>query len=191
MNKSLLALALALSVLPTAALAQDSNAPASPTPEQRQAMRQMWQQFAQREEQLHEQMRAQILSSLTPVHRREVAATIGQLAIAANPDPQAAAKQLDAMLSPGERQRILAAHESFKSQSMQLHEQMRSQMQNAMPPGHPDFMGHGPMNGGPMATNAMMRQPTDAGTVLLMALSPHPMMEMHPGMMHMEGAPPR
>jgi hypothetical protein len=32
----------------------------------------------------------------------------------------------------------------------------------------------------------------DAGTILIMALSPHPMMEMmRAGMMHMEGAPPQ
>ena len=81
MNRSLLALALALGVTPVAALAQDTNAPA-PTAEQRQAMQQTFQQFAQQEGQLHEQMRTQILSALTPVHRRAVGATIGNLAIA-------------------------------------------------------------------------------------------------------------
>jgi hypothetical protein len=184
MNKSLFALALALSVLPTAALAQDTNAPAAPTPEQRQAMRQTFERFAQQEEQLHQQMRWQILSSLTPIHLREVAAVIGQLAVAQNPDSQAAAKQLDRALSPGERQRIMAAHESFKNQSMQLHEQMRTQMQSETPADHPPFMHH------TGADQTTQRPPLDAGTILLMALSPHPMMGMHP-MMHLEGPPPQ
>jgi len=183
MNKRLFALAFALSVLPMAALAQDANAPAGPTPEQRQAMRQTFERFAAQEQQLHDQMRAQILGSLSPVHRRAVGAAIGELAISPNPDPVAAAKQIDAMLSPGERQRIVAAHESYKSQSMQLHEQMRTQMQSEMPAGHSDAMDHGPMNG------MTQRPPLDAGTILLTALAPHPMMGMHPMMMHMEGAP--
>jgi hypothetical protein len=182
MNKSLLALALALSVTPIAALAQDANAPAPQTPDQHQAVQQTFQRFFQQEEQLHQQMRSQILSSLSPVHRREVAAVIGQLAVAQNPDPQAAAKQLDMALSPGERQRIMAAHESFRNQTIQLHEQMRTQMQSELPPGHP--MDRWPQN-------ASMQHPQpDAGTILLSALSPHPMMEMHGPMMHMEGAPP-
>ena len=190
MNKSILALVLALGVVPVAALAQDTNAPAAPTADQRQAMRQTFEQFAQQEKQLHQQMRSQILSSLSPVHLRAVAATIGDLAIEQNPDPQAAAKRLDQILSPGERQRILAAHSSFAQQSRQLHDQMRTQLKSEMPAGHANWMDHGPQGAMPQRTQF------DAGTVLLMALSPRPMMGMmgmghgH-GMMHMEGAPPQ
>jgi len=187
MNKRLLALMLALSAIPVAALAQDSNQPASPTTDQHQQMRQTFARFAQQEEQLHQQMRWQILSALTPVHRRAVGATIGDLAIAQNPDPAAAAKRLDAMLSPGERQRIVAAHSSFATQSRQLHDQMRTEMQSEMPSGHPDFMKH--PHGAMMANRQL-----DAGTLLLVALSPRPMMGMgmHAWpMMHPEGAPPQ
>jgi hypothetical protein len=190
MNKSILALVLALGVAPLAALAQDTNGPAAPTADQRQAMRQTFEQFGQQEKQLHEQMRSQILSSLSPVHLRAVAATIGDLAIEQSPDPQAAAKRLDQILSPAERQRILAAHSSFAQQSRQLHEQMRTQLQSEMPAGHANWTNHG--------STAEMPQRTqfDAGTVLLMALSPHPMLGMMgmahgSGMMHMEGAPPQ
>lgn len=187
MNRSFLALALALSVLPIAALAQDAGAPAAPTDQQRQAMHQTMERFAQQEEQLHQQMRLQILSALSSVHRRAVAATIGELAIAANPDLQAAAKRLDQILSLGEQQRIMAAHATFKQQSQQLHEQMRSELQSEMPAGHP-WMG-GPPRG------AMSQHPQpDAGTIVLMALSPHPMMGMGwhgAAMMHGEGEPPQ
>jgi len=181
MKQSILALALALGMMPLAALAQQTNAPtqqtdapAPPTDAQRQAMRQAMQQFVQQEEQLHQQMRSQILSALSPVHRRAVAATIGNLAVAENPDLQAAARQLDQTLTPAEQQRILAAHETFKNQSMQLHEQMRAAMQSEMPAGHPMMAGTHPMN---------MHPPTDAGSILLMALAPHPLMDMmmHPG----------
>ena len=173
MKRSFFALALALSAIPTSALAQNTNtSPQPPTAEQRQAMRQSMQQFRQQEMQLHQQMRGQILAILNPAQRRAVAATIGDLAIEPNPDPVAAAKRLDAILSPGEQQRVVAAHTSLMDQSRQLHEQMRSQMQSMMPAGSPGMMGHGPMAA--MAANRQL----DAGTVMLMALTPHPMMEM-------------
>jgi hypothetical protein len=183
MNRSFLALALALSVLPTAALAQDTGGRPAMTDQQRQAMHQTFEQFAQQEKQLHEQFRTQVLSSLSAVHRRAVAATIGELAVEENPDVQAAAKRLDQILSPAERSRIMQAHEAFKTQSHALHEQMKSDMQRIMPD-HPT-MNH--------PENMTQRPQPDAGTVLLMALIPHPMMPMmmHGMMMHGEGAPPQ
>ncbi len=179
MNKSFLALALALSVLPIAAHA-DVNGAAQMTPDQRQTMRQTFERFAAQEEQLHQQMRFDVLEAMTPMHRRAVGATIGDLAIESNPDPAAAAKRIDAILSPGERQRIVAAHSSFFAQSRQLREQMRDQMRSTMPSnGQPPMMDHARANGTP----PMER---DAGMVLLGALSPHP------HMMGMDGhGPPR
>jgi hypothetical protein len=191
MNRSFLALALALSVIPIAALADDSNnAPPSLTPAQRQAVDQTLQGFAQQEKQLHQQLRYQILSSLTPVHRRAVGATIGQLAIEASPDPQAAAKRLDAILSPGEQQRIMAAHSTYKTQSEQLHEQLRTQLQSELPAGaHDGWMKHDEHN------RSHQRPPLDAGTLLLATLSPHSRgmdMDHHgPFMMHGDAPPPR
>jgi len=188
MNRTFLALALALSVIPVAALADDNNAPPQMTPAQRQAMQQTFQRFAAQEEQLYQQMRFQILNALSPVHRRAVGATIGDLAIAPNPDLTAAAKRLDALLSPGERQRVLAAHSGFFTQSLALHEQMRSEMSSEMPAGSHPPMKHD-------ENGDMTHMQPDAGTVLLGVLSPHPhMMGDHdhgPFMMqHMEGAPP-
>jgi hypothetical protein len=176
-----MALALSLSVLPAAALAQDANAPAAPTDAQRQAMHQTLDQFRQQADQLHQQMRSQILASMSSVHLREVGVAIGQLAISPNPDVQTAARQIDRILSPAERQRILALHTSFGSQMRQLHEQMRSQIQSEMPAGMNHPMMDRPKNG---MMHGMM---SDAGSVLLMALSPHSMMDMMMGghgMMH-------
>ena len=143
-------------------------------------MHQVFERYGQQEQQLHQQFREQVLSSLTPAHRRAVAATIGELAIEANPDVQAAARRLDQILSGGERARIMQAHSAFKTQTAQLHEQMRSDMQRIMPD-HP-AMDH-PRNG-------MAHHTPDAGAIVLMALSPHPMGMMH-GMMHGGGPPPQ
>lgn len=161
MTKRILTLALALSVLPLTALAQDANnaGPPGPTPEQRQAMQQTFQQM----EQLHQQMRTQMLSTVSQVHLRAIASEIGYLAISANPDPQATAKRIDAILSPGERSRIISEHQNFMSQMMQLHQQMRSQMPTDRP------MPEHPMMSGPMAQTEMR----DAGWILLHALPPH------------------
>jgi hypothetical protein len=189
MNTKFLTLALALSVIPIAAAADDDAAPPQLTPAQRQAIHQTFERFATQEEQLHLQMRGQILSSLTPVHLRAVGATLGDLAIAANPDPAAAAKRLDAILSPGERQRVLATLSSFFQQSRQLHDQMRNELSSELPAGaHPPSMDRDKEH------QMMSNMRLDAGTVLLAALSLHPhMMGMgdHGGfMMHMEGEPP-
>lgn len=181
MNRSFLALALALSVLPTAALAQDTGARPALTDQQRQAMRQTFEQFAQQEKQLHEQFRNQVLSSLSAVHRRAIAATIGELAVESNPDIQAATKRLDQILSAAERSRIMQAHDAYRAQSRQLHEQMKSDMDRIVP-NHPT-MDH--------PENKMQHPQPDAGTILLMALIPHPMMPMmHGMMMHGEEGPP-
>lgn len=178
MNRSFLALALALSVLPTAALAQDTGARPAMTDQQRQAVHQAFAQFAQQEQQLHQQFRSQVLSSLTAVHRRAIAATIGELAMEANPDFQAAAKRIDQILSPAERSRIMQAHQMFSTQRRQLRDQMKSDLERIMPADHP--MNH--------TEKSVQHANPDTGTILLMTLSPHPMMEMH-GMMHGEGPP--
>lgn len=182
MKKSFVALALALSVIPIAARAQDTATPQGPTDAQRQAMYQTFQRFAAQEEQLHEQMRSQILIALSPVHRRAVGALIGELAITPNADVEAGAKRLDAMLTSYERQRIVAAHSAFWTQSRQLHEQMRDELRSEMPAGHPMMNRE--------KEGAMTPGQVDAGTILLGALVPHPHMIMGMPGMHMEGGPP-
>jgi hypothetical protein len=136
-------------------------------------MHQTFEQFAQQEEQLHQQMRWQILSALSPVHRRAVAATIGELAVSASPDFQGAAQRLDQILSPGERQRILVAHANYAAQSRQLRDQLRSQLQSQMPAGQSEWTNRWGQR------NATQQRPQpDAGTLLLMSLSPHRPMGM-------------
>ena len=58
----------------------------------------------------------------------------------------------------------MAAHESFATQSRQLHEQMRAQMRSEMPAGAPGDDGHAGQDGAMMTPRRL-----DAGTLLLMA----------------------
>jgi len=181
MKNVVVALSLALTLLPVSALAQTApTSVRSITPAQRQAMYQQFQQFHQRGEQLHQQFRAQILGTLSADQRTQAANVIGQLAISTNPDPKAAATQLDSMLSQGQKQQILNAGNTFHTQFKALHEQMFRQMRNQM--------AGGPM-GGHLGFEGMQKmhsqiQP-DAGEILLHVLS------SGGGEHHMMGGPPR
>src|SRR5579864_7251626 len=124
MKQLALALAVGLLALPLAALADDNPPPASTTttpaaaltPAQRQAISKTVQTFRDKERQMHQQLRAQILGALSPEHRTAVAGAIGEMVIAENPDPAATAKQIDGLLSSSEQQAILSAHTSFVNQ---------------------------------------------------------------------------
>ena len=187
MNRGFLALALALSVFPIAALADDNNTPPSPpTPAQRQQLFQTFEKYRQQEEQLHQQLRYQILSSLTPVHRRYVGSLIGELAVAPNPDFEGTAKRLDQVISGGEQSRILAAHQQFETQRQTLREQMKTELQSEFPQGSQHWTHHEDQNDHEHAQRQL-----DAGTLLLKTLSPgHDMMgDNGPMMMHGGPAP--
>jgi hypothetical protein len=194
MNKVFLALFLALTISPVGALADTTNndaMPAPPTQAQRQAMMQTMEQFHQQAERIHQQTRTEILNTLSTAHRAAIANIIGQLAISPNPDPRLAARQIDAMLSQGEQQRILSASTNERNQMKSLFEKLHQQMeaQNPNMPQHPNGMGPGggwQHNGN--AANRTKRAP-DAGRDLLMMLSPHPMGMGHHGGGFPGGAP--
>jgi len=124
-------------------------------------MRQMYQQMSQ----IRTQARTQMLNALTPAHRTLLANVAGQLAVAPAPDFRAAAQQLETALSPAEKQAILAADNTARTQMRSLMQQARAQMPpppaGASPfPGRPPFGGP---SGGPGGTGRQR----DAGTVLL------------------------
>jgi len=172
MKRGFLALALALTFLPVAALADDSSQAAPPalTPQQRQAIHQTMQTFGQREQQLHEQMRTQVLSSISPLHRAAIAKAIGEFAVSsANPDPRLLAKQIDVLLSQSEQRQIFGLHQSFETQMKALHQQMRAQLATELPAGMPEHhQGFDKMH------QHMQRPAPDAGMLLLHALMPSP-----------------
>ena len=195
MNKGFLALALALSILPVAAIAQSaptvtSDAPPAMTDQQRQAMVKEFKAVHDQAEVLHKQYRAQVLNSITPIHRQTVANLIGQLAISANPDKSVTAKQIDVLLSGAERNAILAAHNNYLAQSKKLHEQAWQEMQKYLPAGASQGTGHKmhSMNG---KTHTQINDP---GEILLRTLSGDEGHGMHGGMFPMGppmGQPPQ
>jgi hypothetical protein len=177
MRYLLLALSLALTIVPAAAPAADNPAPPSSG-----ASAQGWPghnnfgPFMRQEEQLHKQFRSQALAALSTEHRNAIGGIIGSMAVSASPDPRAAAQQIDGVLSQSEQQAILSARNTFQQQSRALHDQMRSQMTQS--------------GASPQGSPRPMRSPgpgwNDAGSVLLMALQPGPGMHM----MHGHGGPP-
>ena len=184
MTKYILALTLALVALPSITHAQTGDSAAAPapvSPAQKQAMGAAIQAYRQKAMQMHEQLRTQILDVLSPDQRTAVANAIGQMVISPSPDPAVAAKQIDAVLTPDEQQKILAAHDNFVKQSQamlqQLHAQFAHQAPNA---GHWTGAPH------PMPT---MPGTNDAGNVVLMVLAHHsPLMDR--GGMPMGPPPP-
>jgi hypothetical protein len=176
MKTALFGLALALGMMPVATFAQDNNMPTL-TDQQRQALHQTFEQYGQQEMQLHQQLRSQILSSLSPVHLRAVGATIGELAVSPNPNFKAAAQRIDQILSGAERARVMTLHSTFRAQSEQLHQQMKADLQRELPAGaEHQWNSNGQRQ---MAQHG----PLDAGSILLFTLSGHGMGDMH----HMEG----
>jgi hypothetical protein len=183
MNKGFLALALALSILPVAAIAQSapsSDAPPAMSDQQRQAMFTEFKAIHTQEAALHKQFRAQVLGSLTPIHRQTVATLIGQLAISANPDKSVTAKQIDVLLSGSERDAILNAHNNYLTQSKTLHQQAMQQMQKYLPAGAPQAGEHHTGMQGKGRT-----QINDPGEILLRTLTGDEGHGMHGGMFPM------
>jgi Spy/CpxP family protein refolding chaperone len=140
------------------------------TAQQQQAWQQIMTHKHQQMAQLHQQARTKILASLTPAHRALLSQIVGSLATSANPDEAAAARQLDAALSPGEAQAVIATHTAAFAQMRALRQaahqrlnsiltaQQRAQMQM------PEKGERAEAPGGQMENN--MKQLT-AGQILL------------------------
>lgn len=135
----------------TAALAQT----ASPAPGHFQGMRGMHRQIVQ----IETQTRAQMVNALTPANRTLLANVAGQLAIAPNPDLRASAQQLDAALSSSEKQAIINADSSARTQIRTVFQNARARAQG---PGAGPMPSHPPM-GAPQRA----RRAPDAGMLLL------------------------
>lgn len=115
--------ALAATTVPT--LAQ--GVPPTPNP----AMRAQFQAMHSRMRQIHTAERSQILNALTPAHRSLLASIAGQLATSATPDYKGAVARLDSTLSSSEKQNIINAAQSARTQRRSLMQSLRSQMPNA------------------------------------------------------------
>ena len=156
-------LAAALTAAPALSKADETTAPPTPSP----AMLQIMEQTHARMDQLHSQARLAMLNSLTPAQRNLLAQTVGQLAIAANPDPAAAARTLDASLTQTEGRAIINISASLEQQTRQLMETAHQQMMSAMPAGAPahGFWGNHVYRVQKVPGSEPWR--TDPGTILL------------------------
>jgi hypothetical protein len=103
---------------------------ARPSTQQMEAMQKLHEQMRQ----LHDQARLQMLGSLSAAHRTAIANIIGQLAIAPNPNRRAAAAQIDALLSNGEKQSVLTAEANERTNSRSMMESARAQFEASATP---------------------------------------------------------
>jgi Spy/CpxP family protein refolding chaperone len=131
--------------------------------------------------QIRQQARQQMLAALTPAHRQLLANVVGQLAIAPTPDRRAAARKLDAALSPTEAHAVLAAELSARNQSRSLMQTARAQFEASLTPdqkaamaareaNRPKWQGGGPgqePGQGPWQGRGRMHRTPDAGRTLL------------------------
>ena len=141
------------------------------TPASRAANEQQFEQMHAQMDRIRLSERAQALGALSPSHKALLASIVGQLAISTNPDVAGAARRLDAMLLPSEKQGVLNAQESARTQAHALMANMLKAM------GATPHQGQTMMTRGPHPE--MM---TDPGYVLLRIASPSPAMGifMHP-----------
>jgi len=136
--------ALALALTPGAAFAQstaaaappvpppagaDDQGPPRPTAAQMSAMRASFEQVKA----LHAQARVAMLGSLSAQHRAALATIIGQLAISPAPDPAAAERQIDALLSRGEAQNVLNVASAERASERSAMEAARAQFEASLP----------------------------------------------------------
>jgi len=120
------------------------------TPAQQQQMHQIMDQVHQQMQQLMSQTRSRVLGSITPAHRQLLAQIVGNLAISPNPNWDAAAKQLNAALSPAEAQAVLSTHNASRQQMVSImqsaHQRMESiltaQQRSGVQNGHPNESTH-------------------------------------------------
>jgi hypothetical protein len=166
MKKLLSIISLAALLGPAVALADEvaQNAPSSPHAA-------VFEQVHQKMAQIHNQARSQILASLTPAHKAALANIVGQLAIAPNPDVDGAARQIDTLLSTGEKQSIVRIHDQAKAQMRSVMEAAHQQMAASMPAGDHVVM-QAPKEAQERGEGTSAAAP-DAGRMLLHMLIPH------------------
>jgi hypothetical protein len=148
---------------PALAFADEPNAPMAPPGMEKHAA--VFEQVHTKMEALHRQARAQILATLSPAHKALLAQVVGELAISPNPDPAAAARRLNAALTPGESQAIVRTAAQVHTQMRAMMEAARAEIERSMPADettttttkHTEVRVGGPPN-----------EPKDAGSILLM-----------------------
>ncbi|MDQ6779752.1 MAG: Spy/CpxP family protein refolding chaperone [Candidatus Eremiobacteraeota bacterium] len=156
------------------------------TAQQQQQMSQVWTNAHARLRQLHVDGRSQILGTLSAQQRSSLAQVIGNMAIAANPDEDVAAQQIQNLLTPAQAQRIISLHGALMQQAMNIMQAAKTQADSYLTPEqrqkfqqdirmHEDMGMHGMMGGhGGMMGSAKVagNSAAEAGHILL-AISLH------------------
>ncbi len=187
--KNSLALILALALAPAPAFAQagpppDVAAMPSPNPQALAAMQQSRAQL----EALRTQTRTRLLTTLTPAHRAMFANVIGQLALSIQPNATAAATQLDAVLSPAEKQSVLAIEAAQRANAKAIMDQTRAAFEAGLTADQRARMDQhrAQMDAARQSHAGGMTRTPDAGMILLRTLGNIGPAFGHPGP-HMDG----
>jgi hypothetical protein len=131
--------ALALALAPVAGFADDAppagppppdgpGAMGAPSPERMAAMRQTREQLRS----LHNQTRTQLIASLTPQHRAQLATLIGQFAVTPNADRAALVRSVDAILSRNEAQSVVNLVSSERTSARGVMEAARARFESTL-----------------------------------------------------------
>jgi hypothetical protein len=167
----------------TAAAAPGMPLPSAPGPGFEMHMRAVGERFASQLHASQSALRRNVLAMLTPAQRAMVAAAIGRLAVSNDADVPAAIRQIDAALSPAQRQSIktLAVAEAIRREVLffDMIKQSQSEFAHQAPSSDDVKMQSGEafaMPGG--FTEAMRTQ--SAATLLLQILTVHTMSAMSP-----------
>jgi Spy/CpxP family protein refolding chaperone len=137
--KRIALVALAFALAPVSAFADDTppagpppadgpGAMGAPSPERIAAMRQTREQLRL----LHNQTRTQVIASLTPQHRAQLATLIGQFAVTPNADRRALVRSIDAILSRNEAQSVVNLVSSERANARSVMEAERAQFESTL-----------------------------------------------------------
>ncbi len=177
MNTKSTVLALAMAAIPLSAFAASAPpmVPMHPrlTQTQRKELHTALRTFRRKSAALRAQTRAQILAGISPTSRNALASVVSQLAITPKPNLWAAAKRLDATLSPTDVHSILAAKKNLRTQEVELRKAMHAQLVAELP-----AMPTPPMHAPAKRKWAMHRHAPNAGMILLRT-SLAPLLGMH------------
>jgi hypothetical protein len=134
--KRIAAAALALALAPAAAFAQSTPPPGQPpvpgAPAPNPARFAAMQQLRQTMLALRRQSRVQMLASLTPQHRAQLATLIGAYAVSPTPDPAGLARQIDGLLSKNELQSVINVAASERASARGVMVAARAQMESTL-----------------------------------------------------------
>jgi len=96
-------------------------------------MSMLFRQFEPEGRRVRQQLRVDLLSALTPLHRAAVGEFIGESALSEEPDANALARKIDAVLSSAEKRDVVAAFYRFLAAQEAIGEKLNAAMAQQFP----------------------------------------------------------